>query len=332
MVGSIAICVESHDAEWTWTYKKTITTHEAITCSKRGVVVFSRSSTHPFTQLVFSWNAMRPQGHFSFMVQARDQATKKWYPWHHMSDWGKSIQKSYNSTTDRETNFHHVRLEIPRGTYADAFRIKVESKNGADLALLHRLHVCISDLSHFPSSQEVPQLPSLKLTQVPQLSQMILDHPRADSLCSPTSMSMLVGYLTRQHIDPVPFAEQSYDSGLDAYGSWPFNTAHAYEHCRGNAHVYVTRLSSFQALYAVLKRGVPVVVSVRGTLEGAAKEYNNGHLLTVIGWDNQRQEVICHDPAFASNDQTCVRYQIQNFLTAWNRSRHLAYIAELRAS
>ena len=87
-------------------------------------------------------------------------------------------------------------------------------------------------------------------------------------------------------------------------------------------------MNGFDQLHKKLMVGVPVVVSVRGKLEGGQKDYNSGHLLVVVGWDAKRKSVICHDPAFYSNKKTLVRYKLKSFLRAWERSHRLAYIAE----
>ena len=147
-------------------------------------------------------------------------------------------------------------------------------------------------------------------------------------MCSTTSCSMLVSFLMNTMVDPLDFAQHSLDSGLNAYGSWPFNVAHAFELCGGKYFFSVARLPSFRELHHHIYRGIPVVVSVRGYLQGAPKVYSNGHLLLVVGWDAKRKQVICHDPAFKKSRKTLKRYDIASFLSAWERSHRLAYIAE----
>lgn len=139
---------------------------------------------------------------------------------------------------------------------------------------------------------------------------------------------MLLGYLLGQEIDPLEFAEHSFDTGLDAYGSWPFNMAHAFERSGGEVYFAAARLNSFAGLYQRLKQGIPVVVSVRGYLAGAPKIYSHGHLLMVVGFDSERQRVICHDPAFPSDEKIFTSYPLKGFLMAWERSHRLAYLAE----
>ena len=171
------------------------------------------------------------------------------------------------------------------------------------------------------------RLKSKKVWGVPKLSQMVLLHDDCKKMCSPTATAMLVGYLNNQILYPIEFARSVYDHGLGAYGSWPFNVAHAFEICPKYTF-RVVRLNAFSELYQYLQRDLPVVVSVRGYLPGAPQEYRQGHLLIVVGWDQVKQSVICHDPAIFGDDQVEHAYNISHFLRAWESSHRLAYVAD----
>lgn len=316
---------------WTWLYKKSFNPIEVEAHQYRTNLLFSKENTPLFSQLIFSWNGLKPKkGFYRFKVRVRNAAKKTWYAWHTMAEWGENVQRSFLDKTVFGTQFHHVRLEVPNKHLADALNIKVEACNGADCSLLRNLYVSISNLGIFKSEslELVHDLCPIHIKKVPTYSQMELDHPKKEVLCSPTSCSMLISYLLNKKIDPVHFAQSVHDKGLDAFGSWPFNIAHAYEFCNEGYGFRVQRLPSFTALHSLLQKKIPVVVSVRGSLEGAPKEYNDGHLLVVVGWDPKQKKVICHDPAFESSEKTCVFYGIKSFLQAWERSRRLAYVAE----
>lgn len=317
---------------WVWRYKKLLTQTERDENKVRTALLFGKLDIESFSQLIFAWNAFRPErGYFKFATQVRDTVTGKWHDWHTMIEWGMDVQRSFFNESVTGTKYHHVRLELPASKSADAFRIKVEAHEGADLSLLCGLYVTIA---HYPSFMgetvtQLKTLPSIKISGVPRQSQMVLDHPKKEVLCSPTSCSMVASYLTGQQIDPVFFAARAYDSGLDAYGSWPFNTVHVFEKSRGAVLFYVTRLNSFADIHRSLEKKLPVVVSVRGTIDGAPQEYKNGHLLVVVGWDAAQEKVMCHDPAFPITEKTVVSYPLHSFLVAWEKSRRLAYVAEI---
>lgn len=323
---SIHSCMAVQD--WTWLYifrDSTNQNHEHINYKKIDIPAF--------TQLIFSWNAERPvTGYFSFWARVRDAKSNKWYVWHHMMDWGGVVQKSYaQKNGSHQTEYHHVRLELPVGHTADGFEIKIERFDGAEFNMLSSVGVNTSHLGKFEMEHGMQygntSFRSVYVAGVPRQSQRTVDHPESDRLCSPTSSSMMVGYLCGMPVNPVMFANNVYDDGLDAFGSWPFNTAHAYEHCPTKFDFFVTRLKSFEELYNFLKKNIPVVVSVRGKLRGAPQRYDRGHLIIVVGWDRRKKRVICHDPACSSDTATLKGYSLDAFQKAWGNSRHLAYIA-----
>ena len=294
-----------------------------------------KSTVPLFSQLLFSWNALRTKGYFSFWVQARDSVTKRWYDWHQMAWWGtdtkgNKVQRSLHSKSKRGTRYLHVRLEMPSYRLADAFRVKIKAHQGAVLRDIKRITVNTVNLKKFSSeihSFALQDLSSVYISSVPLYSQMVLNHPRYDSLCSPTSTTMLISYLLQKELDPRVIAQGVYDHGLGIYGSWPFNIAHAFEVCNGKVAFHVERLSSFKDLHSHLLQGMPVVVSVRGPLKNAPLPYANGHLLIVVGYNKRFKKVLCQDPAFKSNEETAVAYDLKDFLMAWERSHRLAYVA-----
>lgn len=314
--------------DWTWLY---IFRDHKI--QENGQLNYKKLDIPHFTQLIFSWNSKRPtSGYFSFWARVRDAKNNKWYTWHHMMDWGNTVQKSYAQKYGaHQTGYHHVRLELPAGHTADGFEIKIEKFDGADFNAISSVGVSTAHLGKFDPecSMRYGSTPfrSVYVSGVPRQSQRTVDHPESDRLCSPTSSSMMVGYLCGFPVNPVIFADNVYDDGLDAFGSWPFNTAHAYEHCPTKFDFFVTRLKSFEQLYNFLKKNIPVVVSVRGKLRGAPQRYDRGHLIIVVGWDRRKKRVICHDPACSSNTATLKVYSIDAFRHAWENSRRLAYIA-----
>lgn len=316
--------------EWTWQYKKIFSAGDRLVNGKKSVYILNQDSVENFTQLVCSWNAKRPaNGYFAFYVQARNAKNKKWGQWLHMFDWGAHVQQSYSSPSDGFSSYAHVRLEIDKNQYADAFRIKVEAHEGAHLKLLCALSVAISNFNDFTAetSENCRHLATTAICGIPLIAQLALKHEDMNRMCSPTSCTMVIRYLTGRHMDALNFARGVYDDGLKTYGSWPFNVAHAFEYM--DTHFFVRRCNSFAELHQQLICGSPVVVSVRGDLPGALKPFPHGHLLVVVGWDGKTQEVLCHDPARQEDTSVFQKYSIKHFLTAWERSHRLSYVLHL---
>lgn len=316
---------------WTWFHRKIFNEQEQLENNGKMHIAFAKTDLPQFSQLVFSWNAQRPEkGYFAFYAQIRNPHTHKWSKWHQMAIWGVEKQKSFETDPDHLSSYHHVRLESKPFLLSDAFAIKVEAHDGAHLDNLKAFGVNLANLHLFRAEKElsISGLASVVIPGVPKYSQFEIDHPRNDGLCSPTSCAMLTAYLLFKQIDPLDFAHSCHDQGMDQYGSWPFNTAHAYERSEGKILYAIKRLHSFKDLHQHLIKNVPVVVSVRGQIEGAPRPYKNGHLLVVIGYDSKTKEVICHDPAMACASLVRRRYPARSFLQAWERSHRLAYCAD----
>lgn len=300
-----------------------VTKKELFFCKEKQII--------PFTQLIFSWNAVCPiNGYFSFYGQVRNMRTKQWSSWHHMIDWGSDIHRSYTSKSDGFSSYVHVRLEIEKSMKADAFRIKVEAHNDAPLSAVKGMFVALSDFNLFQAEDccgsDIARLTSFCISGIPSIAQLSIQHEDNARICSPVSCSMVCSYLNKRRCNPIAFASHVYDDGLLSYGSWPFNTAHAFNHCKNKYYFCVRRFNSFAQLYQQLRTNNPVIVSVRGTLTGAHKPFPHGHLLVVVGWDHIKREVLCHDPAVQSDDAVFKRYKIEDFLLAWERSHRLAYV------
>lgn len=369
---------------WTHCYKKKFqqlqtTGDQTKTSSKE--LIFEEKDILQFNQLICSWNVLSKdkkaknkeglckQG-FKYSARIRyansvanpatmhdtnlsqnKQQDKQWSGWLVLAESGPSHHQTFYGITKDGLENKYVRLETPRGKFADAFQIKVEPINGANLEDVILVAASCSNLQKFTAEKLTAQwlteqrkkLKSVKIDNVPMRSQMFLQHPQAEVLCSPTSLGMLVEYLGKKPVNPVDFADGVYDKGLKVFGSWPCNTAHAFQVLNGRFNVCVERLNSFMELYQFLQNGIPVVVSICGVLEGAPKTNFDGHLLLVVGYDATTQSVICHDPAVGyglrvsagshfttipAPKNVCRYYPLKNFLHVWEARQRLAYTAQ----
>jgi len=303
-------------------------------------VVWTQVGTRPFQELLLSWNARRPeQGCFSFDVSVL--RNKQWSPWLSFARWGKlGCQKTFlDQHSDRFVFSRHSRVVLHRSCYGNGFRVRVSSRGGADMQLLHGMSVCLSNPEYFFQSKHEAHKPlrSVCIRDIVPQSQMALNHKRADSLCSPTATAMIVSCFRRRHGLPtfdaakgtILFAECARDRGdLDIYGNWPLNVAQAYDAADGAMWCRVQRLEGLAHLHRYLCRNIPVAVSIRGPIAGGASEYKGGHFVVVAGWDARTKEVLCFDPAFVKPGDIMRRYYYKDFARAWQRSRRLAYVFE----
>jgi hypothetical protein len=280
-------------------------------------------SVDPFDELMVSWNAARPkEGKYLIYVSAK---VDDWSPWLLYGSWGSDGQSSFSQDAPQAKVYQDA-LEIKEGKKASGFQIKIECMGDASLDQVYGIHVYTN--SDRKKEMEMPRI-DLESVYLPVegLSQMAVDHPRHADLCSPTSTTAVVNYLSgKNSVRPVDFARSIWDGGFDIFGNWVFNVAEAAHLLGPNHSAWVERLSGFDAIHKQLKMGMPVVVSVRGPLPGSALPYAKGHLLAVIGFDAHRHKVYCMDPAFPSDKETLVAYEFSDFLEAWNRRGRIAYM------
>lgn len=223
-------------------------------------------------------------------------------------------------------NVYQDTLEILEGNKAAGFRIRILAKEGASLEHFRTLHVSAIDRS----THRVSALASENVTvdlEVAGLSQIALPDERYLRLCSPTSTTAVIRFLSNSaDLSPLEFADNVVDSAFDIYGNWILNSAQAACELGDSWDCCVARLTTFNQIIGQLCKGYPVIVSIKGPLNGSARPYESGHLVVVKGYDSKKREVLCMDPAFPTNEQTHVNYALEDFISAWGRRQGIAYI------
>jgi hypothetical protein len=279
----------------------------------------------PFNELMISWNAPRPvQGKFLFYISVK---TDEWSPWLLYASWGSEGQSSFSSIAEKSPiKVYQDALEVLEGGKATAFQVKIIAEEGALLDTIYGLHVYTNGDKEQGVSKLSSDLASVSL-EVSGLSQMAINHVRHKDLCSPTSTTAITRYLSNDNtIDPSVFAQKVWDSGFNIYGNWVFNVAQAATYLGSEWDCWVERLNGFEMIHQRLVQGSPVVVSVKGPLTGSALPYAKGHLVAVIGYDSVNQKVLCMDPAFPTDQETLVSYDLEEFTQARSRRGNVAYI------
>lgn len=287
--------------------------------------VWREENIFPFNELILSWNGMRPpEGEFQFFISVK---IDDWSPWLLYSSWGSEGQSSFfQSCEQASVQVFQDAFKVLSNKKATGFQIKIEMTGGAKLENINGLHVYTNGETKKAVPSNLLNVASLFLN-VKGISQMTLNCARHKDLCSPTSTTAVTRYLSKKDaIDPISFASHVWDSGFDIFGNWVLNLAEASTHLSSEWSCWVERVDGFDEIYKQLIEGIPVIVSVRGPLKGGALPYSKGHLLAIIGYDASHSKVICMDPAFPSDDETLVSYDLEDFMQAWNRRGNIAYI------
>lgn len=274
----------------------------------------------PFEELIVSWNGYRPQkGYFLISVSLLKE---EWTPYVDYAMWSGETQNSFHATNPWIESFQDI-ITVKEGQ-AKGFRIRIEAKEEANINALFALHACTSQkkLGSFP----IHLLASVLPIGLPGLSQLALEHPRSRSFCSPTSTTAVLRFLLSNQQDPISFADRVYDHAFDIYGNWVFNMAQASLHLGPDWRCWVARLHGIPELMHQLQQGYPVVVSVKGAIPGTLIPYETGHLIAIRGYDARKNQILCMDPAYPTNQETLVGYDLEAFRIAWERRKCLAYV------
>lgn len=288
-------------------------------------LVWEQLNLTPFNELIVSWDAQRPkQGHYLISVSL---LASEWSSWLDYAFWSAADQHTFKQESgDGLFKVYQDAAEVLKGEKATAFKIRLQALEEADLRDFRTLHVCATDMQTHALSHEITKAKPISL-EVSGFSQMALPDERSKRLCSPTSTTAVVNYLNPAlHLEPLMFADGVYDTAFYIYGNWILNTAQAAHVLGAPWHCYVARLTSFDAVLDNLERGNPVVVSIRGPLQGSALPYESGHLVVIHGFDAVNKRVLCMDPAFPEDKLTLVSYALDDFIDAWSRRKGVAYL------
>ncbi|MBV7273456.1 cell wall-binding repeat-containing protein [Clostridium sp. PL3] len=309
----------------------------------KGVYTSNIISTSPFNYFVPSWDSDTPEG-TSIQLEARVFVKNKWSNWLSWGSWGTFIKRASGSgVTDDPAAYVDTDTLTIKGTNGETsskiqYRVTLNTNKSG---VTPSVRLISGTIRNTLSGQEInkvfsdnPDLSSLKVLDVPQFSQMVREPSIANSICSATSIAMILNYYGT-NIVPEQSAWGVYDYKYDGFGNWPFNTAYA------SSFGYKTYVdySTVEGLKREIYYGHPVAVSVQyknnvnvkanlPVVDGAPIESTYGHLIVVCGFtkENGTDYIIINDSAASNNDRVRVKYRLDQFKEAWAKSGNIAYI------
>ncbi|PLS77090.1 MAG: peptidase C39 [Chloroflexi bacterium] len=287
-------------------------------------------------QAVPSWQADAPRG-TAVEVLLRAEIAGRWTRWYNLGRWSTdaSLRHSVDDQDDADARVATDTLELRHAAQALQWRVVLHGAADCSPAL-RGIGIALGPVPEADADESagggIAPLP------VPELSQMV--YPNGGNVwCSPTSLTMLLGYWYARTNDPrlAPFADPQsvpeivapavYDSVYDGTGNWPFNTAFA---ATLGLEGYVLQLRGLDDVRQLLQAGVPLAISIRwriGELPGAPVGHSNGHLIVVVGLTDSG-DLIVNDPAADPRKGTQVRriYPQAPLRQAWAQSGRTAYL------
>ena len=218
-------------------------------------------------------------------------------------------QGPMNDAVSTHIDCWHTRIPVHRPTV----RLRITTHLPPD-------HYFIA-ISSRPLTVSVTSLPCTRVVAriPPAISQMTAEEPLRRSICSPTSIAMLVPGTGRDEV-----LAWTRDRATGMHGSWPLAARAA---AMKGAVAAVELQSDWEDAHAILRAGLPFAASIRfapGTLQGAPLNGTSGHLVVVYGIDGTT--VLVHDPAADCDDTVPRRYDMAEFTNAWLANRGASYI------
>lgn len=257
-----------------------------------GFVIFKGdSSEFPFNRGLPSWNGNVFNETSGFKVSMRF-FKNTWSPWLTVGYWKNNVWGSGNYG---QTSYSGGEIEIDYAvldSYHSKWQFRVVMKRNnvsTESPLLNKLSFFVSD-QQTTNNVNIPSLvndnPEEIFIPTQHYYQYSLDPGIGGNICSPTSVCMVLRSYDIE-VNPLSFAQDTYDPYWGIFGVWPRVVQHASEYGLDGA---VKRYRSWSEAREVLDAGGRVVMSVGSPL------YPNGHLIMLAGFDAQGNP-LSHDPA-----------------------------------
>jgi hypothetical protein len=248
-----------------------------------------------FKQLLTSWNSSSSGGtvEISVSVKLDNGRFTGWYSW---GVWSAIQGLSGSASTENEHGKVGIDILTLNRTCKGIVKFKVDIKQTKDISPVVYNVTLACDKSE--SALKAPDDTNKKL-DVPYRRQG--DVPEiGGSICSATSLSMLLLYQGEDGLQVEDVAWGVRDYGAGKFGNWAYNVAYAGE-LGYNAYIDYYDIDAIK--YAIYT-GHPVACSIKvtqGQLTGSGHPNykTNGHLLCVVGYQerNNKKWLLINDPA-----------------------------------
>lgn len=248
-----------------------------------------------FKKMVVSWNSSSEGGtvEISVSVKLDDGSYTDWYSW---GEWSAIPETSKSKSSSDEHGKVDVDILTLTNECQGIVRYKINIKQTLDTSpIVYNVTLACDKET---SDLNAPDVPSVKL-DVPYRRQQ--DVPEiGGSICSATSLSMVMLYHGEQIDDIADVAWGVRDYGEEIFGNWAFNVAYSGQ-LGYNAYVDFYDIDSIK--YAV-STSHPIVCSIKvkkGQLadSGFRGYTTNGHLICIVGYEERDGKgwLLVNDPA-----------------------------------
>ncbi len=283
------------------------------------------STTLAWRELLVSWNLDVEDGAGAVVELAVEHGEER-SGWLHLGEWGVAP----STRAPLESNLGTVEVDWfkPKQPLSAArVRVRAHGKPGA-VVRVARLDLVASDIAARRPASAAPSTLDprdwRRRLDVPFLSQRSAGAEIASRVCSPTSTTMLLAW-RGVDVELERFCALAYDPVNDIYGNWPRNVQAAWTL---GVPARLARCSTWGEVESHIAAGQPLVVSIRakhGELAGAPYESTNGHLLVLVGFDDEGR-VLANDPATSDPARGRCTFSRADMEVVWMNRGGLAYV------
>lgn len=279
-----------------------------------------------WNELVPSWNAVTTNG-TGLMIEVRAFHGERPTRFFNLGLWasqpGKQPRESVPGQKDDDGDVQTDTLVLTRP--ATNLQLRVTLRGGPPWPELKYLGVSLLDNRAHPAP-----LPPVRdawgiALPVPERSQ--LHYPGGEAWCSPTVVSMLLGFwankLHRPDLDLLPpaVAQEIHDPKWEGTGNWSFNMAFAGS--LPGMRAMAVRLSDLAEVEAWVACGIPVGLSICSNRLNDRGRRPRGHLVVCVGFTAQGEPIL-HDPGRSKEIHRVVPRE--RLVDAWAYSKNTAYL------
>jgi hypothetical protein len=305
-----------------------------------------------FEYMVASWNSDTPEGTY-VEIQAKvlvnhfdenNQPIQTWTEWLSWGQWSPFIVRASADTNGilAETSVDELIVKGSHGETASKVQMKaiLRTDNPLVTPTVRYLHGTLKNTMN-PISKEFKE--NIDVTNLnkniitPAYSQMIRCPRIKNSICSPTTITMIMNRFEEELL-PEEVAQNTYDNNY-GFGNWAFAMASTGSYGYKSYVDYTT----IEGLKREIVKGYPVGVSVKYSNDTTNTKYpyvegspgvTGGHLIVVTGFEtiNGVEYVLVNDSYAPDNETVSRKYKLDQFEKAWsNRVAYIVHDKELNA-
>lgn len=306
-----------------------------------GTYISPELTVPAFEYMVASWGADTPNGTWvEIKARAFVEMKDAWSGWLSWGKWGIGLKRGSTDDSDSlakvDTDTFTIRGSSGETSSLIQFMAVLHSDDPAVTPTLRNL---AGTMKNTLPGQAIPvwnpyaeeELPEKVLLDSPCYAQGIRDSAISGSICSPTSITMMLND-RGEDLFPEEAALREYDFNYQGFGNWSYTVAIAGSYGY-NAYVHY---ADYDFLRHELAHGRNLALSVRYSatpggsnpyLENGAIANTNGHLITIVGYETiDGVDYFYSNDSAAGGDVKCAQrlYRADQLDDCW--SNRVCYI------